>query len=199
MSCDRRRRRISDDLDGVLSPGRSKKLAAHLALCLDCRAYRRGLEALQAAVRSAPGPARSPEDGARAIGRLAAGIREESGRAKVRALPVSRRIRPWAWAGAASLLAAGTFLFLHLRPAGVTEAVLPDAFEDPWISLAGRLDDADVARTFAASLQSALNESLREIQGEVVPFLDRQALFLEDLSDEEVRLVNQELAREIPD
>jgi hypothetical protein len=183
-----------------LSPRRREKLLAHLAACPGCRDDRHRAEAVQSAARKVPGPALSPDYWPASFGRIAARVRAE---AASKPAPSPRSFLPgpgWAWAGAASLLAAGVGLFLLLSPARVGEDIHLSAFEDPWASLDGRFDeDSQAAQAVATSVQSALAESLREFGGEVVPLLDGQALFLEDLTDEEVLLVNAELAKEIVD
>jgi len=197
MRCERAERWISDDLDGMLNVGRRKKLAAHLASCPDCRAYRRRLGILQDAARTASRADVPPEYWPEALRRLEARILAKP--RPSRPFPVRIPAGRWAWAGAASLLAAAAAFFLLLAPARVPEEVLPLAFEDQWGALGRQLgDDSELTRTLSASIQSALDESLREVHGDVVPFLDGNAWFLEALSDEEVRLVNVELAKEIP-
>jgi hypothetical protein len=198
MRCKKIKRWISDDLDGALKPGRKKRLAEHLASCPACQTYKRGLEALQAAVQNAAGPAPSLEYWPNALGRLAERIREAPGPERVRPAPALFPHVRWALAGAASLLVAAAVLYFALTPARVEREALPAGFEEGWSALNRELsDNPELARAFAFSLRSALNEPLREIQGEVVPLIDGHALFLEDLSDEEVLLLNAELAKEI--
>ena len=48
MRCGPARRRLSDDLDGVLDARRRRGLEAHLSTCPGCRAWRDALARLQA-------------------------------------------------------------------------------------------------------------------------------------------------------
>ncbi|MBM3311653.1 MAG: zf-HC2 domain-containing protein [Candidatus Aminicenantes bacterium] len=200
MGCKRYKRWVSDDMDGALTLRRRAKLLGHLSDCPDCRGYHRRTEAIQSAARKVLGPDVSPDYWPESFGRIAAKVRAEAASRRAPSRRAFLRSPGWAWAGAASLLAAGVGLFLLLSPARVGEAIHPLAFEDPWASLEGPLfEDAEAAQAVASSLQSALAESLREFGGEVAPLLDGEALFLEDLTDEEVLLVNAELAKEIVD
>ena len=56
MRCQTARRRISDELDGSLRPGRRPGLEAHLRCCPACRAYREDLARIQAAAQRADEP-----------------------------------------------------------------------------------------------------------------------------------------------
>jgi predicted anti-sigma-YlaC factor YlaD len=57
MICDRIQLSISAVLDGEDAPEPPPVVAAHVATCADCRAYRDGVEALHRELRVAPAPA----------------------------------------------------------------------------------------------------------------------------------------------
>ena len=59
MKCRAAQRRLSDELDGALDPGRRSRLEAHLRVCPACRAYRGVLARLQP--EAPPGAGRSAE------------------------------------------------------------------------------------------------------------------------------------------
>lgn len=196
MRCEKSKRWISDGLDGALVPVREKKLDAHLAVCPVCRSYRRGLDALQGEAKRAARLVQAAEYGQSGLDRLAEMIKATPG--PVRKTPAFSPRGRWAWAGAASLLAAGGILYLTLAPSRTAPESFPASFEEGWSRIDVRLEEnPDLAREFASSLQTSLREPLREARSEVLPLLDRHVLFLEDLSDEEVRLLNAELAKEI--
>jgi len=193
---------ISDDLDRALSSGRKVKLESHLGACPSCRAYRTGLEKIQS--RAALGSPALPEDYWKSrLAALRAGLTEPSSNRMERRSP-SRHVpgffpwKPWAWAGGGSALAAAAVLFFLLLPGRPMYDAYAYSLGDPGGAIEEHLGtDETVIREFNLSLVSSLSEPLTEEATDVVSLLGEQAFVLENLSDEEIRLLNREIVREI--
>jgi len=193
MRCGEAERRLSDDLDGALSPRRKARLEAHLSSCPACRASRDGLARLQAA---AGDPAdRSPEYWAGFEGRLEAKISAiESGRDSAAPSPVWRR---WAWAALAVsvLAAAGAWFTLARRAPVATEAWIPSG--DALIPLIEAAEgdpglEQDVDRLVRASLE----ELGGSVDADAAVLSTADPLFWESVSDDELRAIASELEKE---
>ena len=193
MRCKTSERFLSDRLGGTLSLARSRRLDGHLAGCPACRAALGRQERLQAAARAAAPPDPGAAYWENSIARL---------RAKLEALPAPapapdaakpRRAASflfgprWAWAGAASMLAAAAGLYLFVFRAGLPAEMAQAAFDDSYGSIAERIgEDADLQRDLETTLQSALGEHAAGVDSEVHHLFYRPADFLESLSDDEV-------------
>ena len=195
MRCRKAERLISGSLDSRLSAGSARDLEAHLVDCPSCRSYRAGLDLIQkgAAVRGeTPVPS---------------GYWDElSARVRARLEPASAGVHPcrfphrgwrWAWL-AVPAAAAGFLIFLQvIRPdpfsvmdlinqegrlAAASLAVLADP------ELAGELDDLVLA---------AIQEETGFLSLDELPPLADDPGFWEGLTDEEVRLIDGEIAKEL--
>jgi len=193
MRCGEAERRLSDDLDGALSPRRKARLEAHLSSCPACRAGRDGLVRLQAA---AGDPAdRSPEYWAGFEGRLEAKINAiESGRDAAAPSPFRRK---WAWAALAVsvLVAAGAWFTLVRRAPVATEAWVPSG--DALIPLIEAAEgdpglEQDVDRLVRASLE----ELGGSVDADAAVLSTADPLFWESVSDDELRAIASELEKE---
>jgi hypothetical protein len=192
---------ISDDLDRALFSGRKAKLDRHLSLCSTCRTYRAGLEKIQSkAVLCFPV---LPEDYWQArLAALRAGLADPSSRQGISKAP-ARRVpgffpwRSWALAGGGSALAAAAVLFFLLLPGRPLYDAYAYALGNPWGAIEDHLPDEAAILEFNQSLESSLSEPLTESASEVVLLTGDQAFLLENLSDEDIRLFNREIALEI--
>jgi anti-sigma factor RsiW len=194
MRCGEIEKRISDDLDGALSPRRKARLEAHLGSCPDCRAYRDGLVRLQAA---AGVPAeRSPEYWAGFARRLEAKMDTvESGRAAAAPASAWRR---WAWAAPAVLVlaAAGVWFALDRKSTEAAEAWIPSG--DTLIPLIEAAEsDPRLEREVDLLVRSSLEELGGAVDADAVIFSAGDPFFWEGVSDDELRALAAELEIEL--
>jgi hypothetical protein len=204
MSCERYRRRISDDIDGALRPDRRAGLERHIDACAKCRAHRAELLALQRTTNIAD--PRLPEPfwtdfHRRLDARLALEVRgpREPARTKATRGPArgSWARAPWAWAAAASLILAvlgGVFLLRWGVPDPSLEAVFID---DP---LGRILDVAGSNQAFEGEFDRDVQASIDEavlVPGEE-SFLPagNDPFFWESLSEAELEFIESELRAE---
>jgi len=189
MRCGESEKRISDDLDGALSPRRKARLEAHLGSCPDCRAYRDGLSRLQAAAGVPAG--RSPEYWAGFARRLEAKMGTvESGRA---AAPAFAR-RRWAWAAPAVLVlaAAGVWFALGRKGTEGAEAWIPSG--ETLIPLIEAAEsDPGLEREVDLLVRSSLEELGGSVDADAAIFSAGDTLFWEGVSDDELRAIAEEL------
>ena len=194
MSCEMMRRRLSDDLDGALSPRRKARLEAHLRDCPGCRAYRADIVRFQAGSASAAD--RSPEYWAAFEKRLEARLDSVEPGRKAVGVPFFTG-RKWAYAAAGFLLlaAVGTYLAVS-RPGGPLETAWVN-YED---SLAPLLQEAEANPEFGNLVNRQILGSLEDMtpaaeKDSAAPFAD-DPLFWEGLSEEELEYIAVELEKE---
>jgi anti-sigma factor RsiW len=192
MRCGEAERRLSDDLDGALSPRRKARLEAHLSSCPDCRACRNGHVRLQAA---AGDPAdRSPEYWAAFERRLETKIGDiESGSDAAATSPAWRR---WAFAALAVLaLAAGIRFALARKGTGAVEAWIPSG--DALVPL---IEAAEADPGLEMDADRLIRASLGEFGGspdaDIAALSAADPLFWEGVSDDELRDIASELELE---
>jgi len=189
MRCGAARRRLSDEIDGALRPGRKAGVEAHLRVCPACRAYRGELVRIQAAAAlpAVPAPDEFWDSFEDLVSRkIAAG---EAGRASV-AVPFASRRRS-AWAAAAAAVLAGVALgYVLLRPGPpATEAWVP--YGDPLDGLIFAAEaDPELAGRVEKEIRVSIDELLpapEETEGAVVFAAD--PFFWEGLSEDELQAI----------
>jgi hypothetical protein len=200
MRCRTSERWISDGIDGCLSVRKSARLEAHLASCAACREIRRRF--LRLAERSVPpGFAVPPGYWEDSLSRLRAKL-ESSGPALPTKAPV---LRPaffpaarWAWAGAATLLAAAAgLLILTSRRGGPIEA-FPLTSEEATTSLVAMIgNDQELESDFVELIQASIREHADVQDGDVRRLIYGKSHFLDGLSEDELQTLDDHIAREL--
>jgi anti-sigma factor RsiW len=194
MRCRAAEKRLSDGLDGALSPRKRARLEAHLSSCPACRAARDALARLQ---KDAALPAGRPDEyWAGFERRLEARLdREPAGRKAVGTpFPVRRRL---AWAGAGlALVAAAALWFALPRPRpGLTAAWLPD--EDPLAPLLLEAEsDPELGRAVEREIQASLEELNPGPGADSAALAAADPLFWESLSEEELGAIVAAMEKE---
>ncbi len=202
MSCRKWERWISDAQDGVLSPLRQQKLDVHLDACPECRGYAARLRALHAHAQAGEEDQVTPQEAVDMHARLMDRVHSAAG-GNADPMPVpSGSGRRWAWFGTAAALTATTALLLLvlLRPGpdmqeqviafSLNEA-LEQAYSEVWS------DDPELSRAFEALLASSLSGLLEEALVEIGPFHFDSLLLGADLTEEELRFLEEEIKKEI--
>jgi hypothetical protein len=194
MNCRTFERWISDELDGTLPRERREMLKAHVDWCQDCRAYRDRLGRLQteAARLETPGP------GDEYWETFSMDLEK-----KLVALSPAKKslaaFRPrwrWAWAGVPALAAAlSLFLLLRPRPAPENEVFFFEACLNRLSFEIG--SDSGLADGFETILLGSVRQGLYAATLEEHSLLARDSLFLENLSDDELRFIEQEIKKEM--
>ncbi len=194
MRCATARKRLSDALDGALRPGGKPGVEAHLRTCQACRAYREGLDRIQAGSRLTDDHSRGSW-----------AVFERNVDAKLAAAAAGRRRvsvpfaapRRWAWAAAAAMVLAviAAWYVLHRPGSASTDvwAATDDVLEplllaaDASPEAAGRVD-----REVLALIDDMI--PVPDIEAAVLPAAD--PLFWEGLSDDDLRSIVTELEAE---
>lgn len=200
MRCKTFEHRISDGLDGRLSDKRRRRLDSHLAGCAKCRAYKSGLEKIQAVSRAPVEAGLSPEDFARSLSRLKTALQTRAGEdfGKSRWAPGFFGPARWAWTGGAAvlLLAAGLYFWplRGLAPQDIYLFAETEALASFNLSMA---EDPDLAEAMGSAVQSSLIKAGDETRLDVEPLIADHTLFVESLTDDEVDLLEAVLWEEI--
>jgi anti-sigma factor RsiW len=194
VKCKRSQRWISDNLDGALPDKKRRRLEAHLSACSACRAYQRDLARLQAesrGVKAGPVAADYFENFTAAVETRIRREREYTRRAGY--FPVR-----WRWAWLFVPLALAIVLGLLFRSGGKSvhneifsfEACLDRVFQE----IGG---DDEVAADFSRFLSSSILGGGEEVILEDDVDLLSEPFFWRSLSDEDLRLIEEEIKKSI--
>jgi len=193
---------ISDDLDRALPAERKRRLETHLAACSACRVYQNTQRKILAGAVIGK-PSCSDEYWRERLVRLRNGLestvpRPVATRNPARSIPGFFPWKSWIWGGSLTALGVAVVLFFLWTPIRPLQDVYAYSIDDPWSVIDQQIGaDESTVREFNDSLLASLAEPLDETLAEVVLLLDDQAQFLDNLSDEDIRLFNSEIAREI--
>lgn len=195
MRCHDYEKWISDCLDGVLGEDQKALLDLHLTECPSCRAYGKRLSRIQ----QEAGRLRNARVAPSYWEELSSAVRRrleapEQGRSQGR--PVRWNWR-WAWGAAVLFLAVVSGLLLRPRPA---PSFGPDVFT--FEACLGRLaqeigGDDELAGNFNLLLLNSLHKDLSSAMLEENPVFSEDALFWEGLSEEEWKVLEEEIDREL--
>jgi len=204
MRCKKTEKWISDGIDGNLSPRKQEALAAHLAKCAACRAYRLRLGKIEEGAKSLSAPSLSPEFWRTLIERLKTNL-EAAPSAKHKEPDLRPRQAPaffpamrWAWAGGASLLAVAVGLYFMIFAARTPLEIYHFTFEETVNGLYETIgDNSDLESEFNTMLQASISEHADESAVEIKHLLYGNSFFIESLSDEEINLLDSHLKSEL--
>jgi hypothetical protein len=195
MTCEKYERWISDALDGELPEKAGAKLAAHLAGCPVCRAYKERLGRLQKAATS------------QSDAPVAPGYWDEfSDRLRARMLPREPERRPsrpliwgwrWAWLAVPAALAAA-FIGLGILRQGPVVGQDVFSYEVFLNGLAqDTAEDTELVNSFDEVILGSLEEEVGSAALDVISPFDQDPFYWDNLSDDEVRLIDQEIRKEL--
>lgn len=195
MRCRKVEKWISDALDGELGERRRKPLQAHLGKCAACRSYGTRLEKIHQQARGVGVIEVWPqywEDFSDRLGKkIKAGGRQKPA-------PASAGLRwKWAWAGAVSLLVIvfGLVLISGRGPSPEGPIFSSEAFFNRFDLEIGA--DPRLEELFAVAIAESLPGEPSPGAEEAGFFFSDDPFFWESLSDEELSLIEKEIAKEI--
>jgi anti-sigma factor RsiW len=194
MRCFTARRRLSDELDGALRPGRKLRLEAHLQTCPACRAYGRGLARIQAHGR--PAGERAPEEWTSFERSLEA--RLDALEPGARPVPRPFAVRPrWAWAVPAAMVLAAAAAWYALGPSGTPAVETWAGYDDVLDPLMAAAEaDGDLAGRIDREVGVMIDEMAPAPDAEAVVLRAADPLFWEGLSDDDLRAIISGLEQE---
>lgn len=195
MNCRKYERLVSDSLDGRLSEIAARDLEAHLAGCPSCRAYRARLDRIQ---KEAAVPGETP---------VPAGYWDEfSARLRARLEPAGAgerrrrfRLRGWRWAWIVlPAAAAALVVFLQVfrpNPPSIAEHFGSGERLDA-ASLAS-LEGTELAGHLDEVIIAAIQEETGFLSADELPAYADDPIFWDNLTDDEVALLDREIAKEL--
>jgi len=196
MKCKEIEKWISDLMDGELSERKRKEVEDHLQECPLCRVYQEKLERIQTTVKEVDS------------GRVAPDYWEEfPSRIKDRISSLKPRQRErspfawgwkWAWVGAALILVVFMGLYLiHFQPRAEQE-VYVFSFEDALAQVFQEIgENSELAALFNTVILASIEETLGEIEREIVPGWEGWSFPEEELTEEELIQLDSEIKKEI--
>lgn len=197
MNCRKAERRISDSLDGDLSETAAPDLAAHLAGCPSCRAYRERAVRINGETAKAASPATSVPDGYwdDFLARVRARI--ESGASAPRRSSLPWKGWKWAWLAAPAVAAGLLIFFLVYRPGQFTVSDL-FTYEEQLEAVSQAVSgNAELAGGLNAVILSSIEEQTGVLSPDEVPPLADDPGFWDSLTAEEAALMEREVAGEL--
>lgn len=197
MSCRHWRKRVSDRLDGALSPRQERRLEGHLDDCAECRAYARSLEVIQDEAPRVQASTFTTDYGEQFLLRLEKRLRGEETPAGKVTLPFWKR--KWAWVSAGLAVAAGVLAWaLVLRPVPRADIYLlseKDSFSRIYRQLS---QSPDMENVLDEVLVSSIDENLKA-SGDLPSNPFDNPLLSEGLSDEDMKLLAEDIAGDKPE
>ena len=197
MKCEKIERWISDELDGALRPDDQERLGRHLAACPACRDFRRMARLIQAESLRIDAPTVSPEHLELLSARILAQLGPEN-----RVQGEARRsfFRSWRWAWLAGpmaiVLVLGVLLFQGRRGGLPPDDVfsMEGCFDRVVREIGG---DEELAASFENLLVEALAQEEEALFSPDDPTIWNEPDFWDALSEEALRLVEDEVKKEI--
>jgi len=195
MRCRKAERLISGSLDSRLSAGSARDLEAHLAGCPSCRSYRARLDLIQKGA-AVPGETSVPsgywDD-------LSARVRARLEPASAGVPPRPFPLRGWRWVWlAVPAAAAGLLFFIQVFRPGPVSVMEPINHEERLAAASlAVLEDPELAGELEDLVLAAIQEETGFLSLDELPPLADDPGFWEGLTDEEVSLIDGEIAKEL--
>jgi hypothetical protein len=195
MRCKTIEKWLSDRIDGELSERKIKALQAHLERCHSCRSYAAALEKIQDEARSIERPEVSPSFWIGFTSRLKADLNSKR-QEKILEPPLVKR---WRWAGASAaltlLIVAGLYFFLFF------EKPVPEmyvfSYEESITQIYQEIGgDFELEEMFNLVVLASIGEILEGSGWQDSPGFQENSLLWENLSDEEMMLIESEIKKE---
>lgn len=197
MSCNKMKRKISSLLDGRLSDKHQAVLNGHLSRCPSCREYKNQLMRLSSEVREREKNEMSKDYSL-----------EFSLRLKSRLLNVHRQkkhkdrvpgFEKWAYMAAGFI--AVLFLlvyFVVLQPATIqTEEYFVLSYEDAMGDIYEKINnDPELEELFNTIILASLMEVLEDLDEETIPFIIKNPLYEENISEEDLKILESKIKLE---
>ncbi len=196
MSCKKFQKWLSDRIDGVLSPRKERILQAHLENCDSCRDYSARLSKLQAEAANPEGPRLSPEYW-REFGRRLEIKLSSVDKEKTPSAPVFLR---WRWGFVAAglvVLCALVVRFAFFRPQKLGDVYpLSQGETLAWIDQEVSADPG-LANLFDQAILDSIDEAVPGARGIGPLEFGEDPLFLESLTDEDIKICEAEIIKEM--
>jgi len=191
MKGHKKKRKISDLLDGRLSDKKKLDLDNHISLCPACQDYKNQLMAIRSKVRE------------REKSKISMDYEQESSfsiKLKRRLLDEQQKrqnlktrfpgFEKWAYSAAGFIVVIFLALyFVILQPVSIqTEEYFVLSYEDAIGNIYGEINnDAELEELFNTIIMASLTEALEDLEVETIPFIIENPLYGEELSEEELR------------
>jgi len=200
MSCRKWERWISDAQDGELSLRRQRHLKLHFGTCPACRIYAARLRVLHAQSEGLEDEPVSAQQARDMLARLKERLRAEAEaeRAPARPYPVFRDRRAWIAAGALAAAAVLVLLVLPPQKAGLRDEGIAFSIDETLAQVFAEIgDDPELERAFNSLLASSLRGIMESSPGGIGPGHYDSPLFWQDLTEEELRFLENEIKKEM--
>ena len=189
MKCFKKKKKISDLLDGRLSDKKKLDLDNHISQCTACQDYKNQLMAIHSKVRE------------REKSKISMDYEQEfSIKLKRRLLDEQQKrqnlktrfpgFEKWAYSAAGFIVVIFLALyFVILQPVSIqTEEYFVLSYEDAIGNIYGEINnDAELEELFNTIIMASLTEALEDLEVETIPFIIENPLYGEELSEEELR------------
>jgi len=198
MSCKKKKRKISDLLDGRLSDKQKPILEKHISHCPLCREYYNQLMLLRSKVRESEKKEISKDSAQEFSKRLKRQLLNEQQQKKQKnRFPGFEK---WAYTAAGFIVVLFLIVyFVVFQPTSIqTEGYYVLSFEDAIGDLYGEINnDAELEEFFNTLILASLTEVLEELDGETIPFIIENPLYEEDLSEEDLKILESKIWEDI--
>ncbi len=188
MGCTKIEKWLSDRIDGELSQKKNKALEAHLEKCAACQSYAASVEKIHDEARSMRRPDASPVFWEGFETRLKANL--DSFRLKEKEKRTFKIGWKWAWSGAALLAVVVVGLYLLFFQGKPSPELVVFSLENSLTEIYQEIgDDSELEELFNSLVIASIGESLDGSDWEESPGMYENLLLWEDLTEEEMKVI----------
>ena len=198
MKCEKIRKWLSDKIDGELPEGKEKKVEEHLHKCSECRAYWNTIERIHQLAIGLPQEEASPEYWEE----LPAKVKHKLSSLKSSVLKRKTRFFIWKWnwawitVGVILVIFTGFFLFTFRTQPVQEEYVF--SFEETLEKVYQEIgENKEFENIFNLVILASIGEALGEPEEEIIPENNDLYSFLEEITKEELNVLDSEMKKEI--
>jgi hypothetical protein len=196
MKCKEIEKRLSDMIDGELSERKKKEVKDHLQECPLCHAYQEHLEKIQTIVKELDYGKVPPTYWEEFPSRIKDRISSLKLRQRERS-PFAWGWR-WAWVSAVLILVISISLYVTYFHSRAGQEVHVFSFEDSLAQVFQEIgENSELEDIFDTIILASIEESLGEVEGEIVPGWESLFFPEEELTEEELIYLDSEIKKEI--
>jgi hypothetical protein len=196
MRCRTIEKWLSDRIDGELSKEQEGLLEDHLERCASCRSYAASIAKLQDEAVNIKDPEISPSFWEGFASKLQASLKSFPQEKKER--------RPfglgwnWVWSGAALFAVVVIGLYLLFFQSQPSQEIYVFSLENSLTRIYQTIgDDTELEELFNSVIMASIGESLEDSEWKERPDFLENLLLWEDLSEEEMKLLESEIKKDV--
>lgn len=195
MGCKKIEKWVSINIDGELSEKKKKILETHLKKCSSCRSYAKNIQRINKETKSLEMPEVSSAYWEEFPSRIKTKISSLQPEGKG-GVPLFLRWK-WAWTAAALIFVIVIGLVLYVTLNKPPQEVYIFSFEKSLAQIYQEIGgDTELEDLFNSAILASLGENIEDSEGVMQPDFYEKSIFWENLTEEEMRLIEAEIKKD---